>query len=220
MNRLAQQIKDARLKAKMSEKDLAQKAGVTVSYLLQIESGKKVVNEATAQKILDVLGADMRFVTEEKTVEVVEKKVIVPSAKPIEPNAQWKDILSGVIKRYPVVEERSGKEVGGIEHVISSKKIDGIAYDKVFYIKLQSTDLTKMRMHSGDVLMCQALQSIENGSVYYVMHQQKKRVYLLRVDNGKRVSLMTHINDQEPVVVEMSDLNVIGKVMKVEFYLP
>ena len=50
MNRVAQKIKDARLKSGMSEKQLAKKCGLSVSYILQIETGKKIINEKMADK--------------------------------------------------------------------------------------------------------------------------------------------------------------------------
>ncbi len=41
MNRLAEKIKKARLNAKLTEKELAKKCGLSVNYIIQIESGKK-----------------------------------------------------------------------------------------------------------------------------------------------------------------------------------
>ena len=73
MNRLAVKIKEARIKAGLTEKQLAKKCGLSVSYIIQIESGKKIVNESVADKILKSLGTTEEFVKEERVVEKPKK---------------------------------------------------------------------------------------------------------------------------------------------------
>ena len=73
MNRLAVKIKEARIKAKMSEKDLAKACGQNINYILQIESGKKVINEKIAEQILKILGEKIDLFQDQEE----EKKTIV-----------------------------------------------------------------------------------------------------------------------------------------------
>ncbi len=104
MNRIAEKIRDARIKAGLTEKQLAKKCGLSVGYIIQIESGRKIVKEQLADKILKSLGekVSMQEPTEEFEPQVVAKKPkaqSVPVATSmVEPNAQWADALSGVIK--------------------------------------------------------------------------------------------------------------------------
>ncbi|HBG75412.1 MAG TPA: DNA-binding protein, partial [Clostridiales bacterium] len=45
MNRLGQKVKEARIKKGWTPKALAKKAGISESYLLEAEDGKKIMNE-------------------------------------------------------------------------------------------------------------------------------------------------------------------------------
>ena len=56
MSRLGDTIRSARLKAKLTEKALGKKCGLAESYIKDVESGRKIVSDDQAQRILKVLG--------------------------------------------------------------------------------------------------------------------------------------------------------------------
>jgi len=62
MNRLAEEIKAKRIAAKLTEKELAKRCGLTASYIIQIELGKKVIKKSFAKKIFQELVKTMTLV--------------------------------------------------------------------------------------------------------------------------------------------------------------
>ena len=160
MNRLAIKIKEARLKAKMSEKELAAACGQNVNYILQIESGKKVINEQIAENILKILGEKVEFFQDQVEAEKPSdpKKVVQKSpqaAKPeatVTPNAQWTDVLKGVIKTFPIVDEATGQPVEFKELSVLGKKIENIHFEKVAFIRVSTSEIKSFRIQKGDVL--------------------------------------------------------------------
>ena len=158
MNPIALKIKDARIKANMSEKDLAKKCGVAPSYIIQIESGKKIINEVTAEKILAVFGQKVGFdfgdqEEEEKPVEKKpeKKKEVAPVYYDVEPNDQWAGALANIIKKYPIEEVTTKKVIGSKELPIIAKKVEGFPWEKLMFVQAMNDDLKAVRIRKGEI---------------------------------------------------------------------
>lgn len=222
MNRLAQKIKEARVKAGLSEKDLAKRAGIQLNYLLQVESGKKVVNEQVANQILSVLGTQEAFIDptelkpkETKTKPVQEKK----HTAPVHPNSEWSSVLAGVIHKYPIIGENSGKIIDHREYPILNKTIDGIHFDKLMLIQVEKSDLPAFRILKGDVLSLIKGSALDANAVYYFEYQKQKQIAFLRQESDHYVSVMKSVNDSAPVKVKLNEIVIFGKCIKVEFFV-
>lgn len=227
MNRLAVKIKEARLKAKMSEKELAQACGQNINYILQIESGKKVINEKIAEDILKILGEKVDFFQDvpEKQTEPTEVKPAI--AKPVQtkaadlgitPNDAWTGALSGVIKNFPVIEEVRGNVVASKELSIIGKKIEGVHHEKIGFVKVTDSDMPKLRISKGDILTYQIMGEIQSQGIYYFEFGQKKMIRQLIKSQNNKV-LFSRGPSEPETEVDVKNIKVIGKVIKVEFYL-
>lgn len=224
MNRLAVKIKEARIKAKMSEKDLAKACGQNINYILQIESGKKVINEQIAEQILKILGEKIEFFQDQEeapkpVVKQPEVKKIVSKEdmKAITPTGQWADALSGVIKTYPVTDE-NGKAIETKELSIISKKIDGIQYDKVIFVKLTLSQLSQHRLYLNDIVTLQTTNDFSSNGIYYIEVEQKKFIRYVEKINNTQVIISTGKNENV-IEVALKSIKIIGKAIKVEHYL-
>lgn len=229
MNRLAIKIKEARIKAKMSEKELAKACGQNISYILQIESGKKVINEQIAEQILKILGEKIELFQDE--VEATKPATTVNAQKPasnqvskkipvdpVTPNDQWMDALSGVIRSFPVIDEVNGKVLAQKELPLISKKIEGISVDKVSFIKVTSEDMPKLRIMKGDVVMLQQLTDFSSPGLYYFEYQGRKQLrFLSKIQNNILGLGMTPFGSE--LSDEVKKFKIIGKAVKVEFML-
>ncbi len=230
MNRMAIKIKEARLKAKMSEKELAQACGQTINYILQIESGKKVINEKIAEDILKILGEKVDFfqdVPETQSEPAVVKPVLKPDLKQaqtktadlgITPNDAWTGALSGVIKNFPVIEEGRGNVVDSKELSIIGKKIEGVHHEKIGFVKVTDSDMPKLRIAKGDVLTIHLMGDIQSQGIYYFEFGQKKMIRQLIKSQNNKV-LFSRGPSEPETEVDIKNIKVIGKVIKVEFYL-
>ncbi len=226
MNRLAIKIKEARLKAKMSEKELAQACGQNINYILQIESGKKVINEKIAEDILKILGEKVDFFQDVPETKA-EPALIKPVAKPVQsksadlgitPNDAWSGALSGVIKNFPVIEEVRGNVVASKELSIIGKKIEGVHHEKIGFVKVTDSDMPKLRIAKGDILTIHLMGEIQSQGIYYFEFGQKKMIRQLIKSQNNKV-LFSRGPSEPETEVDVKNIKVIGKVIKVEFYL-
>lgn len=220
MNRLAVKIKEARIKAGLTEKQLAKKCGLSVSYIIQIESGKKIVNESVADKILKSLGTKEEFVKEERVIEKPKKAKPAPKPQgtiPVTPNQTWADALAGVIKKYPIYELSTNKIVDYKELPIISKKIEGHHPDKVMFVKSSNNDMEAFRIKKDDVLTVSITKDIQNHRIYLLEMSGKKMIRQLAKEVNKKVKLSKCANDNSAVTVDMNKIKVLGKIIKNEF---
>lgn len=226
MNRLAIKIKEARLKAKMSEKDLAKACGQNINYILQIESGKKVINEQIAENILKILGEKVEFFGDVESpkqnpvsstqVKPSSTKMNTPPVQAITPNEEWQGALAGIIKSYPIQEERSAKVVGYKDLPILSKKIDGFHYEKVIFIKVTDSELTKYRIQKQDLVMVVLANEIQGQGVYYIEVNRVKMIkYIVKTQNNK--CIYSNGSSDTEVEGDLKDIKILGRVVKVEF---
>ncbi|MDN5352617.1 MAG: hypothetical protein PWQ12_1538 [Clostridiales bacterium] len=216
MNRLAQKIKEERIKSGLTEKVLSERSGVALSHLLAIESGKKIPNEATAEKLLKAMGGTLEFIPAEKEVPKEEKKKAPQPVTPVKPTEQWTDVLAGVIRKYVISGEQSGKAVGEIEHVISSKKVDGHAFDKIFYIQLESGDFENHRLKRGDVLSVLKTDQPDGNGLFYIRLSGKSFVAEIKKTGGSKVFVSSPLFVQE---VSEDKIAFLGRCIKATFWL-
>jgi len=227
MNRLAIKIKEARIKANMSEKELAKACGQNINYILQIESGKKVINEQMAEKLLKILGEQIEFfqdVEKEVVPEAPSKPLVKPVSKPtvaessVTPNDQWTDALSGVIKKFPVIDELSGKALDFKELSILGKKIDGIHFEKIMFVMVSESELPKFRILKGDVLTLHMTTEIQNQGLYYFEYNQKRMIRQLS-KHQNNIAVFSKGPNEIETEIELKSLKILGKIVKVEFTL-
>lgn len=163
MSRLGDAIRKARLNAKMTEKALGRKCGMAERVIKDIESGRRIVSDDQAQRILKLLGADSPVSTELEVAAEPEVKLrprprayIMPAAE-VAAEAQgavdastdaWLDALGGVVRRVPVM----GPDGVVVDHVLTpiiGGKIEGGAPDRVLYFRVPDDSLRGFRIHAG-----------------------------------------------------------------------
>ena len=185
MSRLGDTIRAARLKAKMTEKALGKKCGMAENVIKDIESGRRIVSDEQAQRILKVLGVENPVSTELEVAAEPEVK-LRPKPRayvlPIEPEAPqkeaaaressdaWLDALGGVVKRVPIIDP----EGVVIDHVLTrivGGKIEGGAPDKVLYYRCPDNALRGFRVYAGDLLLTVPSSKPENDRLMLVQYK-------------------------------------------------
>jgi transcriptional regulator with XRE-family HTH domain len=222
MNRIAEKIQKARRKAGLSEKQLAKKCGLAASYIMQVETGKKIINEATADKILGVLGEEIAMfdVTdmkeEEKPVRV--SKPVQAARYTVEPNEQWANALAGVIEKFPIYECRNNQVVGYKELPILGKKVEGFHPDKLLFVKASNNEAEALRIKNGDMVMVLKTKEIQNNSIYLIEVGNQRIIRKLRRESSKVRLFRNHI-DAASELVSLAEIKLIGRCIRVEFSL-
>lgn len=231
MNPIAKRIQDARLRAKMTEKELAKKCGLSASYIQQIESGKKIVNETAAAAILKVFGESMESTydtylaggdspqatapTAPKAAVPVKPKV-VPAPAAVEPADPWVGALAGVIRQYPVADIASGKTVGQKELPVLNKKIEGIPCEKLLFFQASDDLMEGMRIRKGDVVWVQEMKALQEDGVYLIEWQSKRQLYRVQKQSGQLI-LSRSAAGAKAVTASSGEVRVLGRCLRVEF---
>jgi len=230
MSRLGDTIQKARIKAKMTEKALGRKCGLAESFIKDVESGRKIVSDDQAQRILKVLGVANPVSTElEVAAEPAVKLRPKPRAYVISAEEQaetarraaeessdaWLDALGGVVKRVPVMSP-DGLVIDHVLTPIVNGRIEGGAPDKVLYYRCPDDMLRGFRVHAGDLLLIVPATKAEDGALMLVEYGGERVVReLLKLDGG-RIQLQAFDHEFTATVGTIMDVKVLGRCVRLE----
>ncbi len=230
MSRLGDSIRAARLKAKMTEKALGKKCGMAESVIKEIESGRRIVSDEQAQRILRLLGADSPVSTELDVAAEPEVKLrprprayvlpLSPESPQQESAARessdaWLDALGGVVKRVPVSDEQ-GVVIDHVLTPIIGGKIEGGAPDKVLYYRCPDNALRGFRVYAGDLLLTVPASKAEDDRIMLICYKGQRIVRkLLRLD-GNRIQMQTFDSEFRAEIAPSSEVQVLGRCVRLQ----
>ena len=233
MSRLGDMLRKQRTDAALSIKQAAKLCGVAERYLADVEEGRRIIADDVAARMLRKMGlaqpaeleagADWNAppsAPEPPPKPQVPKKA--PEKPKAEPEDQWLDALSGVLRRVPVLAESGVSQdarmlpaVGGL--------IEGAPADKAFFVRVSGDALTGYRLCEGDLVLCVPLVggAIENGALHAVLLNGKTLVRRLTRVEGNRAAVESQQLGQMPrsIEVALADVKVLGKAVRAEFTL-
>ena len=228
MSRLGDTIRAARLKAKLTEKALGKKCGLAESFIKDVESGRKIVSDDQAHRILKVLGAANPISTEldaaaEPPVKLrprprayilTEEEQKAPDRQAQnESNDAWLDALGGVVKRVPVMSP-DGVVVDHVLTPIVQGKIEGGAPDKVLYYRCPDDMLRGFRVHAGDLLLVVPASRAEDDRLMLIEYGGERMVRkLLKLDGG-RIQMQAFNQEFSAVIGNIQTVKVLGRCVK------
>lgn len=164
LSRLGDEIRAAREKRSMSLKDLARRAGLAEKMLLDVESGKRIISDEQAGRIMKVLGvrdvatdqeAEVSTVSSPQTIRIPATRTLPPTAPrrdetPV--NEAWESALTTILQRVPIY-DTAMQELGYRMLALTNGKIEGAPRDRVFYLQAPDNALSGFRMMTGDLLL-------------------------------------------------------------------
>ena len=228
MSRLGDTIQKARIKARMTEKALGKKCGLAEGFIRDVESGRRIVSDDQAQRMLKVLGVASPVSTElevaaEPPVKLRPKpRAYVLSAEEQAENARkaaeessdaWLDALGGVVKRVPVMSP-DGLVIDHVLTPIVSGKIEGGAPDKVLYYRVPDDMLRGFRVHAGDLLLVVPTARAEDGALMLVEYKGERMVRkLLKLDGGC-IQMQAFDHEFAAAIGTIMDVKVLGRCVK------
>lgn len=224
MSKSAEQIKAARIKANMSEKQLAKKCGLTANYIEQIESGKKIISESIASKIFSVLDINSDVLTQESMARVEERIISKPTPKPVkrathtnvEHSASWSGALDNLIRKYPVYSLKTQKVVSQKSLPTLEKKIDGYHCDRLSFVQVCDNEMEEFGIIENDVLMVYLSEDITNDKVYYFELENKQYIRRLRKEQNNKIIIAKNHNNEDNIKVDFNKVKIIGRCVKIE----
>ena len=230
MSRMGDTIRAARLKAKMTEKQLGRKCGLAENVVKDIESGRRIPSDDQAHRMLKVLGASDPISTELDVAAEPEVKLrprprayVVPLSpeNPAQEGAAressdaWLDALGGVVRRVPVM-DADGVVIDHVLTPIIGGKIEGGAPDKVLFYRCPDNALRGFRVFAGDLLLTVPASRPETDRLMLVSVDGKRMVRKLLMLDGGRVQLQSFDYEFTAQVLPAKDVQVLGRCVRLQ----
>ena len=228
MSRLGDSIRAARLKAKMTEKALGKKCGMAESVIKEIESGRRIVSDEQAQRILKLLGASSPVSTELDVAAEPEVRLrprprayvlpLSPESPQQESAARessdaWLDALGGVVKRVPVIDEK-GLAIDHVLFPIVGGKIEGGAPDKVLMYRCPDNALSGFRVFAGDLLLVVPEKNPVDDALMLLVVRGKRVVRKIKKLEGSKLMLQSYDRELVTETVMWAEIQILGRCVK------
>ena len=241
MSRLGDLIRLERTRQKLSYKQVARKCGVSEKYLEEVESGRRIIQDDQARRILRTMG--MKEQTEaDFTLDDIAATVDLQSAVPSiakaaekkltkkekhegtdaeedhsEPVAGsiWLDALSGVLKHVPVM-NAAMKEVGHRLLPITNGKIEGANPDKVYYLMAPDNDMRGFRVMKGDLVLVVPAQAPVDGALMVLDTPFGKILRKTVAMPNFQVMLQKYDQSCESEIKNLNAVTVVGRCVRLE----
>jgi transcriptional regulator with XRE-family HTH domain len=228
MSRVGDKIKNIRISTGMSQKQLAKKLGVAESFVNEVETGRKIVNQDLIDRISKVLGKDINDIGmsfEDQAYEEEKARKAAPVAaparkdKPEQVSDVWNDAFASVIKSVPVYNYSLTKVLGTKQLPILNNKIEGHNQDKVFYLEIESDDMLGFRIAKGDLAFAVSTNEFFNNSVSLIQYGERRVVrQLQRLDNSKAL-IISNKGSVVTETVNIKEVKVLAKLERLEIKL-
>ena len=240
MSRLGDLIRLERTRQKLTYKQVARKCGVSEKYLEEVESGRRIIQDDQARRILKTMGmqqqteadftlddiaatvdlqsavptiakaAEKKLTKKEKHEGTEEDEASAPVAGSI-----WLDALSGVLKHVPVM-NAAMKEVGHRLLPITNGKIEGANPDKVYYLTAPDNDLRGFRVMKGDLLLVVPAQAPVDGALMVLDTPFGKIMRKTVAMPNFQVMLQKFDQSCESEIVNLNSITVVGRCVRLE----
>lgn len=235
MSRLGDLLKLERTRRGLSFKQAAKLSGVSDKFLQDVESGKRIIADTEARRILGKMGVshetEAEFSLDDIAATVDLQSAVPDIRKRAAPRAQapdekpddgdkvdgsiWLDALKSVLRRVPVY-NAAMREVGSRLLPVENGKIHGAAPDKVFYYMAPDDALRGFRVHRGDVVLIVPQTMSEDGALMLLDTKHGKILRMIKDMPRFQVMLQTYDQQFESEIVNLSDTVFIGKAVKLE----
>lgn len=217
MSRVGKRIQDARMRTGVSAKQLAKKLGVSESFINEVESGKKIINEDLIKRVEKTLEINLDEEIFTEVTEPVENLKEVESSKVV--NKQMEDAFSHILKKIPVC-DLYFKEIFDYKYLpILDKRVEGFNGDKIIYIKVPDDSMRGFRIQKGDRLIVYQNQEAVNNSIVLLEVDGKRYIRQIKRLDSNKILIISHSNDLKTETKDVKSINIIGRCIKLEVEL-
>ncbi len=227
MSRIGNKIKEERIKRGLSPKQLGKKCGVTESFILEVESGKKIINERLIEQIAKALGVNLEenIILEPANEERIEapkaKKIETPAVKreAVEPLEQWDNALANIIKKIPIYDIQMEQVKGHKSFPIIDRKVEGVNPDKLVYIEIPDQNMSGFRMQKGDRTLVFLNNQWVDNSFFLLETEGNKMIRKVKRAEGNKIQLISNVHEPKSIIKEMKEVKILGRCMRIEIDL-
>lgn len=235
MSRLGDLIHLERTRRGLSAKQVARLCSVAESYVLDVESGKRIIADDQARRILKKIGLEQQTEADfslDDIAATVDLHTIAPtvSAKapeeekprpvaslPAEESEQggiWLNALSSVLREVPVY-NAAWSIVDHRTLAAASGKIEGGPADKALYFLMPDDSMRGFRILQGDLLLVVPAHSPIDGAVMLVKYRNHCTVRKVKL-SGDKLMLLSYNRELDAEPVPLSETTFVGRCARLE----
>lgn len=233
MSRVGDNIKKVRESSGMSARQLAKKMGVSESFLLDVESGRKVANEAMIQRFSKILGrnvSELGLDSFETTVFKEEKEAQrqtrVREARPVkapvkaapikERSDVWEQAFGSTLKNVPIYSPAFQDPVGHKLYPIEDGRINGIQAEKAVVVRQDSDELKGYGIFRNSCLMGSPVKELVQGGYYLLSIHGRNLIRKVRLPGNANVLLCTWQEREISESVTLKDVKPLVQFTRME----
>ncbi len=243
MSRLGDLLLLERTRQKLTRKQVARMCGISEGYLLDVEEGRRIIQDDQARRILRKIGVrkeEEAHFTLDEIAAAVDLETISPprreEAKPEPaaprkseaekenddhkggPSGVWLDALSSVMKAVPVM-NAGWIQVGRRMVPIQDGKIEGANPEKVSYFLVPDHSMHGMRIEKDDLVLIVPQSLPVDGAIMLVETGAHRCLRKIRLLGNSQVLLQSGDREMQADAVHVSDVRFVGRAVRVEFAL-
>lgn len=239
MSRIGQEINKLRLQKGLSPKQLAKKLGVSEGFVLDIETGKKIVSDdmiGRFSKALDFeLGPIGLFASDDiassksedtgrglhTTVGIKPKAAVNTIQKAVSQPIQevWDDAFGNILKTVPIYDYKMDRIVDKKLLPIEKNKVEGFAKEKVFYLNIEDSDMSGFRIYKGDRAFSVLVSEIDKDGIYFVEYNGLRAVRQVKRLQADKLLLVYNKGNLITETISTKEIKVLAKLIKLEIEL-
>lgn len=222
MSRVGETVKSIRNNIGMSQKQLAKKLGVAESFINEIETGRKVINQSLIDRLSKVLGKDINDISmsfEEQVYKEEKNEKFSVKKKQEDVKEVWNEAFSSVLKNVPIYKYDMRKPVAAKQLPLINNRVEGHAQDKVLYLEIEDDDMIGFKMSKGDLAFGYITNEIENNSTCLIEYDNKRVVRQIKKLDSNKLLLLSNKGSLRTETVGVKDIKVIAKLDRLEVKL-
>jgi transcriptional regulator with XRE-family HTH domain len=222
MSRVGNQIFSLRKEKGLTQKQLGKMVGVSESFIDEVEAGKRVMKDDMLSRITKVLGqasdkADMYDASDIIREEPTEKPPVKLTPKPVQ--QVWSDALESIMKMVPIHDYKMDKIIATKQLPVISNKIEGLAKDKVFYLKVEDNDMIGFRIMQDDLALAYSTQEIEKDAIYFIEYNEKRAVRQIKKLDGDKLLLVSNKGSLVTETIMQKNVKILARLIRLEIFL-
>lgn len=240
MSVIGTNIKNVRIKKNLSLKEVAKKCGMTELFLSDVESGKRVPNTQVINAISKAMGVQVDAIEpsyfsdyfdenekpkKEEVFEAKPAKAVSKQAAADYADSSLSSAFTKATRKIPVLNKLTpGKKVPFEMDVIDNKfepvfqnKNNQVAGDDFIYFVVPDNSMSGTRILKNDLALVFMTDSIFDKDIILFTYNNKAYIRRVKTLEDKKLLLFPENPDFEVVVAEKKDVQIVGKIVRIEF---
>lgn len=221
-NRMGMEISKLRKELGLTQKQLGKTIGVSESFIIDVEAGRRILNEELIKKLSKALRGEIgKLDTYESENSAYKpeppKNVVKVVEKPVQDI--WNDALAGVLMTVPVYNYKMERQAELKQLPIINNKVEGFAKDKVFYLIIEDNEMAGFRILTGDRVLVHSTHEVDKDGIYFIGYKGKKTIRQVKNIEGGKLLLVSNKGTLVTETVYKKDVNIIGRLIRLEILL-